>query len=419
MTHVIKRGDLSVTVVEQGTLESSNNTEIKCTIRGFNTVTWVADVGSMVKKGDELVRLDTKVIEEQVSLGKTNVNTAKATLERTKANVAKARIALKAYQEGSFIAQNQSLNERIAIAEKRLKTSRKILDSSTKLYTKGFVNSFELQADNFLVTQNELELELQKNQKEVLNKYTKEMRLAILNGNLTANLSKQKSDEAGLQMDEIKLNRSIAELEGCVIRAPKDGLVIYPSAAEWKQTPDITQGATVRKDQVLLLMPQLKKMQVKVGVHESVVDNLDVGYEAIVRIGDRELRSEVSHIASVTKPAGWWTGNVVKYDTIIKLPAVEGLKPGMSAEVEIIAAEYTNCLLLPVAAVLERDNDRFCWVMTQTGPQKRALKLGDSNDVFIIVNDGLVEGDEVVLNPLAFIDEAQLEAQRNFSGDAM
>ena len=79
MTHKISRGDLAVTIVEQGTLESSNNTEVKSKVRGFNTVTWVVEVGTIVKKGDELVRLDTKAIEENVSLNKTNVHTARAT----------------------------------------------------------------------------------------------------------------------------------------------------------------------------------------------------------------------------------------------------------------------------------------------------------------------------------------------------
>lgn len=416
LTHTITRGDLVVTVTEQGTLESSNNTEIKCKVRGFNTVTWVVKVGSVVKKGDELVKLDTKVIEENVSLGKTNVSTALATLERTKADVAKAKIALKAYREGTLISQNDNLAESIRIAEKRLANSKKILQSSENLYTKGFVNSYELQADNFLVTQNELELKVQKNQREVLNKFTKEMQLARLEGDLTANRSKQLSNEAGLEMDKIKLARAEAEFDDCVIVAPKDGLVIYPSAAEWKETPDISEGATVRKDQVLLLMPDLKKMQVKVGIHESVVDNLKVGFEAIVRIGDRKLKSTVSKIANVTKPAGWWTGNVVKYDTIIELPEEDGLKPGMSAEIEIILARHENILKIPVAAVLETEEGTFCWVDSPQGPQKRLLKLGDSNDVFIQVKDGLAEGEDVILNPLAFVEEAQQDAQQMLAG---
>ena len=108
-------------------------------------------------------------------------------------------------------------------------------------------------------------------------------------------------------------------------------------------------------------------------------------------------------------PAGWWTGNVVKYDTIIELPSVEGLKPGMSAEVEIIMDRHEDVLTMPVAAVLETEEGDFCWVKTAEGAKRRLLRLGDTDDSFIVVEAGLKEGDEVVLNPLAYIEEAQSE----------
>ena len=56
------------------------------------------------------------------------------------------------------------------------------------------------------------------------------------------------------------------------------------------------------------------------------------------------------------------------------------------------------------------EQDYFCWVKTSNGPQRRLLQLGDSNDQFILVEAGLKEGDEVVLNPLAFIEEEQTDA---------
>ena len=62
LTHPIQRGELLVTITEQGMLESSENTEIICKVRGENTVNWVIESGTEVKAGDELIRLDTLYI---------------------------------------------------------------------------------------------------------------------------------------------------------------------------------------------------------------------------------------------------------------------------------------------------------------------------------------------------------------------
>ena len=112
-------------------------------------------------------------------------------------------------------------------------------------------------------------------------------------------------------------------------------------------------------------------------------------------------------------PAGWWTGNIVKYDAIIQLPSVDGLKPGMSAEVEVIMARHKNVLMIPVAAVVETEQGTFCWVGTAEKTQRRSLQLGDSNDAFIVVESGLQAGDQVVLNPTAFIEDAQNQQRQS------
>lgn len=412
LTHTIARGDLVVSVTEQGTLESSNNTEIKCRVRGWSLVTWVIEGGTVVHAGDELVRLDTKRIEDAVSLQTTNFHTAAATLARSKAEVAKAKIAIPAYIEGSYQTQIKSLERGLTIAETNLDTAQKMLANTKKMFRRGFVTELEVEGNAFTVTQAELELEVVRTEIEVLKKYTREMRLETLYGNLKASKSKLQADEAGFAMDEARLNRAREELANCVIKANRDGLVIYPSAAAWKETPDITEGGNVRKDQTLLLMPDLSKMQVKVGIHESVIDRVKPGQVARITLPDRTLYGTVASVSPVTRPAGWWTGNVVKYDTIIELPSVAGLKPGMSAEVEVILDRHQDVLTVPVAAVLETELGAFCWVRTANGPKRRVLQLGASNDSFIVVEAGLKQGEAVVLNVLAFMDEAQDEVSK-------
>jgi HlyD family secretion protein len=410
LTYRVSRGDLIVTVTEQGTLESSNNTEIKCEVRGYSTVTYVIPAGTVVEPGEVLVRLDTKVIDEQHSLTKTNTFIAQATLETTKANVARAEIKLDAYKEGRFRSELQVLEKVLAANKRNLRTAQKMHKRSESLFRQGYVTELQVDGNAFTVKQAELELKVKETEIKVLKEFTKAMELETLNGNLTATQSKLAADQAGLRMEIKRRDRAEQELLDCVIKAETGGLVIYPSAASWKRTPDITEGANVRKDQVLLLMPDLSKMQVKVGIHESMVERVHVGLKAIVTLPDRTLDAEVSKVATVTKPAGWWTGNVVKYDTVIDLPSDAGLKPGMSAEVEVILAEHHDVLTVPVAAVVETEEGDFCWVRTDDKTSKRRLDLGDSNDVFILVKAGLNEGEEVVLNPTAYIEEAEEDA---------
>ena len=130
---------------------------------------------------------------------------------------------------------------------------------------------------------------------------------------------------------------------------------------------------------------------------------------------DFSVEGEVTSVASVAKPAGWWTGNMVKYDTVISIPASEDLKPGMSAEIEVVLSEYKNVLLVPVSAVVETGKFSLCWVKDRAGEiEQRTLTLGDSDDVYIVVKSGLAEGDEVLLNPLDSLEEAQREAFKAF-----
>ena len=67
MTYKVSRGDLSVTVTENGMLESSNNEEIKCMVKGGSTVLWVIETGTIVETGEELVRMDTSLIEDNIT----------------------------------------------------------------------------------------------------------------------------------------------------------------------------------------------------------------------------------------------------------------------------------------------------------------------------------------------------------------
>lgn len=409
LTHKIERGELLVTVTEQGTLESSENTEIKCKVRGQNTVISVVESGTHVEPGDELLRLDTLFIEEQIAERTKYALWSMSGAQRSEADVARSKLAVKEYIEGRFLTQKMTLQKDLAIAEANLRSSQNILTHAKMMSESRYVSELDVEDKTFAVERSKLNVDSIKTQIEVLENFTKAEQLETLKGNLAAVTATHAANVERAEADASRRDRALEELQHCVVKAERSGMVIHPSAARWKNAPEIEEGATVHKDQVLLLMPDLSKMQVKVGVHESIVDRIRPGLVARVTLPERKIEGEVVSVASITSPAGWWTGNVVKYDTVIGLPPEAGLKPGMSAEVEIIMARHENVIMVPVAAVIETIDGYFCWVKNGNGTERRRLMIGDSNDVFIVVEDGLQEGEDVVLNPLAFIEDAQDE----------
>ena len=72
ITHKAKREYLQVTVVERGTLESSENKDVVCKVKAGSrgtyatTIRWVIDDGTMVKKGQLLIELDDSALQEQL-----------------------------------------------------------------------------------------------------------------------------------------------------------------------------------------------------------------------------------------------------------------------------------------------------------------------------------------------------------------
>ena len=280
LTHPIARGDLIVSVTEDGTLESSSNKEIKCKVKGGSTVLSVVESGTVVMPGDELVRLDTSVLEDSISSQQILYENALANKTTTESDVEVARIGITEYLEGVYEQDRKTIENEIYTKEQDLKRAELSFESVKRSVARGLVSQLQVQGEAFSVNAARKDLELSRKKLDVLDNYTKEKTLIELKSLLKAAEARFASDTEALKLEEAQLKRVRDQLENCVIRAETEGMVIYPSAAEWKEQPDIEEGATVREDQVLLIIPDLKQMQVKVGIHESKVDRLKEGMRA-------------------------------------------------------------------------------------------------------------------------------------------
>ena len=112
-------GNLSVTVTENGMLESSNNEEIKCMVKGGSTVLWVIETGTFVKPGDELVRLDTSLIEDNITQQKISYERAVANQIIAQSEVDVAKTNIDEYLNGTYIEEGNTLRSKSSTRKSR------------------------------------------------------------------------------------------------------------------------------------------------------------------------------------------------------------------------------------------------------------------------------------------------------------
>ncbi|MFG0335553.1 MAG: HlyD family efflux transporter periplasmic adaptor subunit, partial [Maioricimonas sp. JB049] len=324
------------------------------------------------------------------------------------------------YEQGTFVQELQQAEAQIKIALENLRSAENVLKYSERMVRKGFVTPLQRDADAFAVERAKLDLEVAETAKKVLVEFTKPKMMKELVAKREAAAAKLRSDEAALELEQAKLQRLEKQLANCVISAPQRGMVVYANERGRRGSSgvEIEEGAVVREQQTIVRLPDLTRMQVKVTVHESKVDQLKVGMPARIAIQDRELTGNVVSVANQPEPNSFFSANVKEYATTVAIDGeTKSLRPGMSAEVEILLADLPDRVVIPISSVVERRGRFYCWIQVGDDHEKRPLKLGATDDTYIEVIDGVKIGDIVLRNPRAVLAEARLEMTDGDSAD--
>jgi hypothetical protein len=165
-------------------------------------------------------------------------------------------------------------------------------------------------------------------------------------------------------------------------------------------------------------------MAITAKVHEALVSRVASKQPAIVKCGsfpDRLLKAHVDQVATVAAVTDFWASDVKVYNTKVAIDEfLQGLKPGMTAEVTITTgATKEHVLTVPVQAVIggaEMAGKRQVFVMNGRGADKRDIEIGESNDKMVEVKSGLKEGDEVVINPKVLLGDEKVKTREAGNG---
>ena len=412
ITTIVRKTALPITVVEKGSLESSENKDAYCLVEGQTTIIMIKPEGTPVKKGDLVCQLDSAALNDQLVNQKITTKSAEANYENAKLTREVAEIAVVEYEEGIFKQEYATVEGEIKLAESDLSRSEDRLDWARRMYDKGYVSKATAVSEELTLKKARFALEQAQSKKKVLVDYTRGKTVKELKSEVEKARSDELAKKATWELEvskEKKLDRQIA---ACEIKAPADGLVVYandPNRAFGSSQPQVEEGAQVRERQKIFSLPDISHMQVNTKVHESQIDKLAKGMKAKVRVdafASETLDGTVIDVAPLPDSTNFFSSDIKVYTTKVRIDRpLPGLKPGMTAQVEILVDRKNDVLTVPVLAILQFHGKDHVSKKIDDRYVETEVELGVSNEKYVEVLKGINEGDVVAMSPMSLMTD--------------
>lgn len=216
--------------------------------------------------------------------------------------------------------------------------------------------------------------------------------------------------------------------------APQDGTITYLTG----EVGDLAQGGMFNP-QVLIKLSDLSKMEVLVNVNENDITDVSLNDYALVEVDayqDRKFKGVVKEVAyAASTSSGGSQQQVTNFQVKVQmLEVADGMRPGMSAAVDIITENREQVLTIPIQSLtsprqapdgeskkkssnfsvsVESGNEKRQWgnksqqsgnkgrnvvfVVKGNTVEQRFVETGIVGDVDYEIISGLEEGEEIVV----------------------
>jgi len=225
-----------------------------------------------------------------------------------------------------------------------------------------------------------------------------------------------------IKQAEASLKSTLDSLAKTTFNSPIDGMITSLRVEEG-ETAII--GTMNNPGTVLMTIADLSVMEVEVEVDETDVVGVALGQTANVRVDafpDTIFKGKVTEIGSsaIQRTTGVSTTQESKdFKVVVTLDNPDRkLKPGLSASADIIVAEKSKALAVPISALVLRDKpdaDRTAsssareeeGVFTVEAGRAKFLPVGKgiTGGMMIEITSGLNEGQDIVTGPYASLRE--------------
>jgi RND family efflux transporter MFP subunit len=368
----VKRGEFVEYVSLRGNVNALHSIQLAApSIAGDLQVVKLTPMGTLVKRGDVVVQFDTTTLQATLDQKRSELKSSNADIDHSRAE---ARLTKE--QQATDL-----LKARYDVDRARLDTSKQeILSEIEGAETKLKLSDAE-------------------------QKY-KELQ--------QRDVSTRKSTDADIESKQQKREKSLFDVRvaehqiaSLTLRAPADGMVtIMPNfrARNWTtggSTPDFKEGDRAWSGAVIAELPDLSTMRVSARVDESDRGRLKSSQPASIRIdaiADKEFPGTVAEISPLAKLdySSWpFTKN---FDIALQVQGTDSrIRPGLSASARIAVDKIPDAILVPAAAVFDKDGRSVAYVLHGSRFEERAVLVGRRGREELMITQGLQPGEKVAM----------------------
>ena len=397
--------------------------------------------------GDVVCELDSSTLVEKEKEQQIKVTTARASVEKSEIDIeiqettntsavgkAKSLAALADLDLIKYQAPGGEYEQEVATIMGDVKKTEEELSMNMEKYDKirsqarlGYSNINELETERLKVTNSLIVLGVNKGKLKVLQDFMRKRKEIELTQ--AAADSKQETIRAGKEgeammtqlraaLEAAQLTYSVEmdkwdmfkrQIQACRLVAPQAGEVVYASQnnSRGSEPVVIEEGAAVRERQAIINLPDVENMKIDARIHESKISRIVIGQPVEIEVDalpGQPYRGVLATVSSVPTPGSWPNTDLKEYETAIEIKddiaRVKMLKPGMNAECRIIVEDRKEPVLqIPIQAVIATSGHYFSYVAVGSKAERRELKIGDTNDEYMEILDGIAEGESVIMNP--------------------
>jgi len=317
---------------------------------------------------------------------------------------------------------------KLTLAKEEATRAQEKAEWSRKLFREKYLSEIELEADELTLKRKELDVELARNNLDLLKNYTHKRSLAQLESDvnqakmaLDRTIRKAKADvvqakanleakKAEFERQKDKLKKREIQIEKTKIYAPADGLVIHATSTSGgggrrrRRVQPLEEGQEVRERQELIHLPTTSSAMVEMGIHEANLDKVRIGLPVKVTVDaipGETFWGKVAKIAPLPDARSAWLNPDLKiYNTDIYLENnSDALRTGMSCKVEIIIEQHEEATYIPIQAVLRVGGRPTVYIVEENNLEPRTVEIGLDNNRMVRVISGLEPGEVVSLTP--------------------